>query len=158
MKSVRIAAVLAVLSFVVFSIGCEKPQKEEPQAPPPVAEKLPPLPRNAIPDNTTPPPAVSSETPPTERPITTIAPEPTGGHGHKTDKTAKTTTPKPKEKYASGKKAGGKIYEVQKGDTLQEISQKFYGTTTKWKKIANANKGAIKDPNKLVVGTKIQIP
>jgi nucleoid-associated protein YgaU len=153
MKSVRIAAVLAVLSLVVFSIGCEKPQKEEPQAPPPVAEKLPPLPRDAIPDNSTPPPAVSSEPPPTERPITTIAPEPSGGH-----KAAKTTTPKPKEKYASGKKDGGKTYVVQKGDTLQEISQKFYGTTTKWKKIANANKGAIKDPNKLVVGTKIQIP
>ena len=158
MKSVRIAAVLAVLSLVVFSSGCEQPKKEEPQPPPPVAEKPAPFPRDAIPGNTAPPPAVSSETPPAERPITMVTPEPSGGHGHKTDKNAKTTTPKPKEKYASGKKAGGKTYVVQKGDSLQEISQKFYGTTTKWKKIADANKSAIKDPNKLVVGTKIQIP
>jgi nucleoid-associated protein YgaU len=36
-----------------------------------------------------------------------------------------------------------KKYTVKKGDCLWNISKKFYGTGTKWKKIYNANKAAI---------------
>jgi len=49
-------------------------------------------------------------------------------------------------------------YTVQKGDTLQKISQKFYGTTKKWNKIYQANKEVLKGPNKIYPGQVINIP
>ncbi len=49
-------------------------------------------------------------------------------------------------------------YKVQKDDTLQKISNKFYGTTKKWNKIYDANKDSLKGPNKLYPGQVINIP
>jgi nucleoid-associated protein YgaU len=49
-------------------------------------------------------------------------------------------------------------YTVQKGDTLQKISKKFYGTTKKWVKIFDANKEALKGPNKIYPGQVINVP
>jgi len=49
-------------------------------------------------------------------------------------------------------------YKVQKGDTLQKISYKFYGTHKKWKKIFEANKDKIKDPDFIKEGLILKIP
>ena len=49
-------------------------------------------------------------------------------------------------------------YEVQKDDTLQKISNKFYGTTTKWPEIFEANKEVLSDPSKIYPGQVIVIP
>ncbi|MFA5356056.1 MAG: LysM peptidoglycan-binding domain-containing protein [Candidatus Omnitrophota bacterium] len=49
-------------------------------------------------------------------------------------------------------------YTVQKGDTLQKISQKFYGTTKRWNKIFEANSDKLKAPNKIYPGQVIDIP
>ncbi len=49
-------------------------------------------------------------------------------------------------------------YTVQKGDTLQKISQKFYGTTRKWNKIYEVNQDILKSPNKLFPGQELAIP
>jgi nucleoid-associated protein YgaU len=49
-------------------------------------------------------------------------------------------------------------YKVGKGDTLQKISMKFFGTTKKWKKIFNANSDILKSPDKLRPGMTIRIP
>ena len=49
-------------------------------------------------------------------------------------------------------------YTIQKGDVLSKISQRFYGTTTKWKTIHEANMDVIPDPNRLTLGTEIVIP
>jgi len=49
-------------------------------------------------------------------------------------------------------------YTVQKNDTLQKISQKFYGTTKKWNKIYQANKDMLKGPDKIYPGQVINIP
>jgi nucleoid-associated protein YgaU len=51
-----------------------------------------------------------------------------------------------------------KEYTVQKGDTLQKISQKMYGTTKKWNKIYEANTGTLKGPNKIYPGMVLNIP
>ncbi|MCG2706083.1 MAG: LysM peptidoglycan-binding domain-containing protein [Candidatus Omnitrophica bacterium] len=51
-----------------------------------------------------------------------------------------------------------KKYTVQKGDTLQKISEKFYGTTKKWSKIYEANKGVLKGTDKIYPGQVIEIP
>lgn len=49
-------------------------------------------------------------------------------------------------------------YKVQKGDTLQKISQKFYGTSKKWRKIFLANKDKLKNPDKIRAGQTLKIP
>jgi nucleoid-associated protein YgaU len=47
---------------------------------------------------------------------------------------------------------------VQKDETLQKISHKFFGTTKKWTKIYELNKDTLKSPNKLYPGQVINIP
>jgi nucleoid-associated protein YgaU len=58
---------------------------------------------------------------------------------------------------ASGS-AQEQTYTVQKDDTLQKISKKFFGTYSKWYKLYKANKDKIKNPNVLVPGTVLTIP
>ncbi len=55
-------------------------------------------------------------------------------------------------------KVAPKTYVIQKGDSLSKISQKFYGTTKKWKMIYDANRDRINNINNLKVGTTITIP
>jgi Uncharacterized protein containing LysM domain len=50
------------------------------------------------------------------------------------------------------------LYVVQKGDTLQKISEKVYGTIKKWKKIFDYNSDSLKNPNKIYPGQKLKIP
>jgi len=57
-----------------------------------------------------------------------------------------------------GPKAEYKYYTVQKNDTLQKISSKFYGTTRKWKLIYEENKDVIKNSDRVYPGIKIKIP
>ena len=55
--------------------------------------------------------------------------------------------------------AGGESYEVQSGDTLATIAQQFYGDSTQWRQIYDANKDTIgSDPDKLKLGMKLTIP
>jgi len=49
-------------------------------------------------------------------------------------------------------------YVVKKGDTLQKISEKFYGTTKKWKNIYDANRHVLKSPDRIRPGQKLIIP
>ena len=49
-------------------------------------------------------------------------------------------------------------YTVQKGDTLQKISQKFFGTNKKYLKIYEANKDVLKAPNNVYPGQTLKIP
>jgi nucleoid-associated protein YgaU len=49
-------------------------------------------------------------------------------------------------------------YTVKKGDTLQKISQQFYGTTKKWNKIYKANQNTLKGPDKIYPGQVLDIP
>jgi prophage DNA circulation protein len=51
-----------------------------------------------------------------------------------------------------------RYYVVKSGDNLSKISKKYYGTYNNWKKIADANKKLIKNPNVLKVGWKLYIP
>lgn len=49
-------------------------------------------------------------------------------------------------------------YVVQKNDTLQKISTKFYGTSKRWMKIFEANKDKLKSPDRVRPGQEIRIP
>jgi nucleoid-associated protein YgaU len=47
---------------------------------------------------------------------------------------------------------------VSSGETLSDISNKYYGSAGKWQKILDANRLLIENPNKLKPGTKLIIP
>ncbi|UCC95320.1 MAG: LysM peptidoglycan-binding domain-containing protein [Candidatus Omnitrophota bacterium] len=51
-----------------------------------------------------------------------------------------------------------KTYTIQKNDSLQKISHKFYGTTRKWKFLYEQNKDVLKSPDKIYPGVTIKIP
>jgi len=51
-----------------------------------------------------------------------------------------------------------KFHIVRKGETLSEISRKYYDSANKWQKILDANRQIIKDVNKLRPGIKLIIP
>lgn len=54
--------------------------------------------------------------------------------------------------------SGAKTYRVKRGDTLWSIAEEMYGKGKRWKKIYNANKGTLSDPNKLYAGQVLIIP
>jgi hypothetical protein len=51
-----------------------------------------------------------------------------------------------------------RIYEVAAGDNLSKIAKKFYGDANQYKKIFEANKDQLADPDKIKVGQKLKIP
>ena len=62
------------------------------------------------------------------------------------------------EAISSGSGNQKQYYVVQKGDTLQKISEKFFGTTQKWKSVYDANKHVLKSPDRIRPGQKLVIP
>lgn len=65
---------------------------------------------------------------------------------------------KPAAAPAAKQLAGPVQYKVEKGDTLQKISKKFYDTYGRWNKIYQANKDKISNPNRIKPGITITIP
>ncbi len=49
-------------------------------------------------------------------------------------------------------------HEVQSGETLSKIAQRYYGDASLYPKIFEANKDILKDPDKIRVGQKLRIP
>ena len=49
-------------------------------------------------------------------------------------------------------------YKVQKDDTLQKISKKFYDSYSQWSKIYEVNKDVISNPDRIKPGIVLQIP
>ena len=54
--------------------------------------------------------------------------------------------------------AGGRTYVVQRGDTLGRISARFYGTSSRYMDIYNANRDRLASPNSITVGQTLIIP
>lgn len=51
-----------------------------------------------------------------------------------------------------------RTYVVQRGDTLSSISRRFYGTPGKWRRILEANRSVLSDPNQIRPGMELVIP
>ncbi len=62
------------------------------------------------------------------------------------------------QQEASAAAAGTQTYTVQSGDTLSKIAQRHYGEAGQWRKIFEANRGTISDPDKIQVGQQLTIP
>jgi len=52
----------------------------------------------------------------------------------------------------------GRTYTVTKGDSLSKIAKQFYGDAKQWRKIHEANKDTIKNPDLIFPGQVIKIP
>lgn len=57
---------------------------------------------------------------------------------------------------ASG--GGGRSYTVKSGDSLSKIAKEVYGDASEWKKIHEANKAKIPNPDLIQPGQELQIP
>lgn len=53
---------------------------------------------------------------------------------------------------------GGETYEVKSGDNLSKISKQFYGDPNEYMRIFYANRDQLRDPDKIQVGQKLNIP
>ena len=51
-----------------------------------------------------------------------------------------------------------KTYEVKSGDTLSKIAKQEYGNANEWRRIFDANKDILKDPDKIYPGQQLKIP
>ena len=132
-------------------VGCAKKNNEPPvTAAPSREERLDDYPEPVAPSVAKPAVAETASPPAPAPPVDTTA-------------TAAEETPSaktlPKESYARPQKKTGTTHVVKKGDTLQKISKKYFGTTKKWRAIYDANRDVLaKGPDVVPVGTKLKIP
>jgi nucleoid-associated protein YgaU len=68
------------------------------------------------------------------------------------------TAPSPSKAAAAGDVPTARMYIVQGGDSLSKIAKKFYGDANAWKRIFEANKDVVKNPDVIQPGWKLQIP
>jgi len=54
--------------------------------------------------------------------------------------------------------AGAQTYTVEKGDSLSTISKRFYGKSSHWKQIFDANRDTIENPDLIYPGQTIKLP
>jgi nucleoid-associated protein YgaU len=53
---------------------------------------------------------------------------------------------------------GGQTYTVVAGDSLSKISKHFYGEANHWRRIFEANRDVLKDPDLIYPGQTLKIP
>lgn len=51
-----------------------------------------------------------------------------------------------------------RTYTVVKGDNLSRLAKRFYGSTSRWRDIYEANRDLVQDPNLLRIGWELVIP
>jgi len=151
---VRLVGMLTGCLLVGLAVGCqEKTVEPVEQAPQVQQETLPVFPESLVPKpEPQPETAIASplSTHATEVPVDTAATR---------VKHPPTVSPQPREHYAPVEKKTTRTYVVRKGDTLQKISMRYYGTTKKWRTLFKVNRNVLpKGPDKLQVGTKLVIP
>lgn len=59
---------------------------------------------------------------------------------------------------AASKEATSQSYTVEAGDSLSKISQRFYGDANAWRRIFEANRDQIDDPDLIQPGWTLTIP
>jgi nucleoid-associated protein YgaU len=64
----------------------------------------------------------------------------------------------PKESYVGEAPDRPRVHIVQPGETLFGLAQRYYNDGRRWRRIYEANRERIPDPNKIRVGTKLIVP
>jgi nucleoid-associated protein YgaU len=65
--------------------------------------------------------------------------------------------PQPKDQYAPAPKSA-RVHTVQAGETLFSIARQYYGDQRQWRRIYQANKNRLQDPQNVRVGMKLIVP
>lgn len=68
------------------------------------------------------------------------------------------TTDEEEQQVASVDIHGETVHKVQSNDSLSKIARKYYGDVAKWKRIYEANRDNMSDPDALYVGQELLIP
>ena len=68
------------------------------------------------------------------------------------------TAPSPPAAPGGSNAPTARMYIVQSGDSLSKIAKKFYGDANSWRRIYEANKDVVKNPDLIQPGWKLQIP
>ena len=63
----------------------------------------------------------------------------------------------PRDRYAPSAPAEH-VHTVQKGETLFGLARKYYGNQRQWRRIYQANRNRIADPQRIKAGMKLIIP
>ena len=66
--------------------------------------------------------------------------------------------PTPPQPAPAPTPAAPRTHTVVAGDSLSKIAKKFYGDSNKWKRIFEANRDILKDPDKIRPGQVLKIP
>ena len=66
--------------------------------------------------------------------------------------------PLPKWQYAPAKPHQARVHIVEPKETLYAIARRYYADEKQWRKILEANRNRIQDPNQIEVGMKLIIP
>ena len=85
---------------------------------------------------------------------------PAGGTGNQADGFKDVVGGSSSTAASSKGQSGGeaRTYIVQSGDSLSKISKKFYGNANEWRKIFEANKDRISNPDMIQPGWALKIP
>lgn len=51
-----------------------------------------------------------------------------------------------------------RVHTVREGETLSDISERYYGTPNRWERIYRANQSIIRDPDRIHPGMRLIIP
>jgi nucleoid-associated protein YgaU len=68
------------------------------------------------------------------------------------------TAPPAPQTPAAGDAPPARTYKVAPGDSLSKIAKQFYGDANKWKRIFEANRDTIKNPDLIHPGQILKIP
>lgn len=84
----------------------------------------------------------------------------TSASGHPAEKpmTVEHLLSPPTQAPVAPKETKKRTHTVQKGDTLFKLARQYYNSEAEWKKIYDANKNAVPNPNALSQGTVLIIP
>jgi nucleoid-associated protein YgaU len=75
-----------------------------------------------------------------------------------TPEVAELPWPEPPVARAAPRPVAGRHYTIREKDSLTTLSRRFYGSARYWRRIFEANRDVIRDPDLLVVGKEIVIP
>jgi nucleoid-associated protein YgaU len=138
----RNAVAIGAILCCVAVLGCQ-PQATIDVKPPALPEKVvmqpPPIDGSSV----------AEASPPATRP--TITPEPT-------KPITGASEPLPKESYVAAGARQSRVHVVQPKETLQDLARRYYSDGTKWRRIYEANRQRIADPDKIRAGMKLIIP
>lgn len=139
----RIALLAGFGVSVVFAVGCTQPEGDrDAQA----SEESAAIAKAEPAEETTPPNDVLSlPDDSSQRPA--AAPPPVSK-----------AQPLPRSQYAEPAASQARVHVVQPGETLYSIAKRYYGQGKQWRRVFQANKNRIIDPNRIKAGMKLIIP